>query len=370
MLERSILIPMLIVVVIGAPIIYHEMESRKGVDPVALEEPDNFDEWSGPSRIDRASQPQFNPKQSRQPNLQDGSRNLSSRTQTVPIEQRFLPAGFGTDISNFNPSSPAQSAGQPGMEPILRLSEISSHLPSPASSPNNYQVANPALSPEFGNLRHNEKNIGSQNGLFSMRQAHQPAIPFDQMIPDYGKAEIFVFPGDVHGPDLTAEPLEFVPIVDFREILRFDLTKLDVQRRWKRISTNPYDWKNGLSGMRTPLVTGTNSWDLHGSLTYFFDQHQQLQRVTFRGWTGDPQKLIHLLTSEFQFQQQPTSLAGFYLAKTRRKTTGGLLIKTPAVIDANNQLQQFAMVLEINRLDGNFELSEDFQALIDGSHPH
>jgi hypothetical protein len=76
-----------------------------------------------------------------------------------------------------------------------------------------------------------------------------------------------------------------------------------------------------------------------------------------------------MLVNEFEFQSQPTSLFGFYLSKTRRKASSGLLIKTPTVIDASNPLQQFAMVLEINRPDGKFGLSEDFAALIAGSHP-
>lgn len=179
------------------------------------------------------------------------------------------------------------------------------------------------------------------------------------MAPDFGAAETFVFPGDANGPDLTATPTDFVPVTNLAEIIRFDVYPNWVKSRWKRISTNPGD--AGLHGLRVALVTGTNTWDLHGSLTYYFDVNQRAQRITFRGWTGDSSRLVSLLTSQFGLTAQPTHWAGAYAAQNdRRVPTAGLLMQHPAVITRENPVQQVALVMELNHPQGSFQLSEPF----------
>jgi len=115
---------------------------------------------------------------------------------------------------------------------------------------------------------------------------------FGQMTPDFGAAQTFVLPGNAHGPNLSAQPLEFLPVTNFEEIF-----------------PSPGDYE--LHGLRVALITGTNSWDLHGSLTYYFDTSHRVQRITFRGWSGDATKLITLLTQKYGFRQQQTHWAGF-----------------------------------------------------------
>ena len=116
------------------------------------------------------------------------------------------------------------------------------------------------------------------------------------------------------------------------------------------------------------LVTGTNSWDLHGSQTYYFDNFHKLQRITFRGWTGDSTRLVQMLTDVFKFESRPTSLAGLYTATKGNKRTGAAMMKHPSVIYSENPVQQLGVVLEINNQDGPFSLSRDFLSLIQGSH--
>ncbi len=61
-------------------------------------------------------------------------------------------------------------------------------------------------------------------------------------------------------------------------MLRFDVTVEWVMQRWPRVSTGlPY---LQLQGYRVPLVTGTKVADLAGSLTYYFNARQQVQRIT------------------------------------------------------------------------------------------
>ena len=72
------------------------------------------------------------------------------------------------------------------------------------------------------------------------------------MVPDYGSAQYFVLPGDANGPNFNAQPLPFVPVMDFAEILRFDLNPNWIKQRWNRVSTSPGE--DGLQGFRVALV--------------------------------------------------------------------------------------------------------------------
>lgn len=201
--------------------------------------------------------------------------------------------------------------------------------------------------------------MGGANFVGPVGQA-LPAIA-----PDYGAAQTFTLPGNALGPDFSAAPMQFTPVMNFAEIFNYQVNSNWLQGRWKRVSNSPAI--NGLRGQRVALVTGTNSWDLHGSLTYYFDEYQKCRRITFRGWVGDPTRLVNYLQSQHGFKQQPTGWAGFYLAKSWRKTLGGLLMKNPPVTYVENRVQRVGVLLELNDPNGKFELSEDFAALIDGS---
>jgi len=91
-----------------------------------------------------------------------------------------------------------------------------------------------------------------------------PGVDFSQLTPDFGAAETYTFRGDANGPDLTSQPVQFVPISNFQEVFRFDVSPVWVKQRWDRLTAIPAE--QGLHGLRTALVTGTNTWDLNGSL--------------------------------------------------------------------------------------------------------
>ena len=184
------------------------------------------------------------------------------------------------------------------------------------------------------------------------------------MTPDYGAAQTFSFGGNASGPNFAA-PLQFTPVTNFAEIFNYGVTSAWVGQRWDRVTNVPV--ANGLRGKRVTLVTGTNSWDLHGALTYYFDEYQKCRRITFRGWAGDPTRLIELLTTRHKFKEQPTHWAGFYLAKSWRKSTGGMLMKSPTVTYIDNKVEQMGVLLELNDPSSKHELSQDFLSLIRGS---
>jgi hypothetical protein len=64
-----------------------------------------------------------------------------------------------------------------------------------------------------------------------------------------------------------------------------------------------------------PLVTGTRPDDIAGSLTYYFDKRQQLQRITFEGVVGDERRLVNFVTGQYKLKAEPTLGAGLYVAK-------------------------------------------------------
>lgn len=331
MFTRSILIPSIIVCVIAAPILF--CQSEQGTAPDDLQNGtaqqtgyDNFgNAWLTPAQSSGRHGNTF---------LQTNSANH----QTAPIGDPI----FQQANSHGNPASIPEFANRPArINPsLVRQSPVGSGLP-----------------------------INSEANSATLSQIQRSTLPtgmqFTGMTPDYGAAQTLIYPGNAEGPDLTAAPMEFMPVTNFEEIFRFDVSPSWIKSRWKRVSTSPGGY--GLHGLRVALVTGTNSWDLHGSLTYYFDGNHQPQRITLRGWTGDSTKLTNLLTQRFGFEKQPSHWAGFYLAKKKRDTTGGILMQHPTVIYRENTVQQVAIVLEINNPQGKFVLSNEFRSLIVGS---
>ena len=123
---------------------------------------------------------------------------------------------------------------------------------------------------------------------------------------------------DSASPSLPTRPLlpagasaEAMPSPSLAEVLRFDVTVDWVMQRWPRVSTGlPY---LQLQGYRVPLVTGSRMTDLAGSLTYYFNARQQVQRIAFRGTTGDPSVLVALLTGRYRFTRRMTNDPGVVL---------------------------------------------------------
>ena len=331
MFIRSILIPSLIVCAIAAPIMFSQANKRAA--PVDAQT--GFAIQAGYADSGNTSLP---------------SAQLNNRFSTP-----FQPSGSAIypTTPNRDPIFPqANTFGNPAQPPIATNLSSMGYPGSPSQIPVSKGL--PAL---------NESNLGGMR----MLPATSPTLDnqFKGMTPDYGATQTLIYPGDANGPNLTAEPLEFMPVTSFEEIFRFDVSSEWIMSRWKRVST--VAGASGLHGLRVALVTGTNSWDLHGSLTYYFDANQRPQRITFRGWAGDAKKLTDFLTQRYDFKSQPTQWAGFHLAKKIRRETGGALMQHPTVIYRDNPIQQVAVVMEINDPKGSFALSDEFQSLIAGS---
>ncbi len=272
-----------------------------------------------------------------------------------PWEETLDPATSVNGFDNRFPSTQYSTA------PISVYSQAS--YSNPASSAGNGFFTNPAMPNKL--LTHSN-SAGTKGGVFlphtlSDMGTGRSTLVSKEVFQAMG-GTTFAFPGDASGPDLSAPPMEFVPITNLEEIIRFDVSQTWVKQRWPRVSTSPSE--HGLHGLRVALVTGTNTTDLHGSLTYYFDVDQRVQRITFRGFTGDSTRLVQLLSQKYRFRVEPTHFAGLYVAKKRNVASSGLVMKHPVVIRPDNPAQQVAMALEINNPKGPFGLSASFQSVI------
>jgi hypothetical protein len=176
-----------------------------------------------------------------------------------------------------------------------------------------------------------------------------------------GRGQV-ILPGNQFGPDFAAQPLEFMPVNQLGEVIRYDVTPEWVTQRWERVSRLPNS--EGLVVYRVPLVTGINAWDLHGSLSYYFDGQQRVQRILFRGWTGDPTQLIQLITGQHQLQTRSTDWTGLYTLERWGTTCSACLIQQPNVIRNSNANEKFAIHLELNQPTSNLVLTPESEQLV------
>ena len=238
---------------------------------------------------------------------------------------------------------------RPGNE-LAANRNVPAHLANFSLSPD--RLGAPVSLPVASRNVANSFNPATASGFIS-----PPATPIPQTL---------ILPGDANGPDVNAVPLEFLPITNLGEIFRFDINPSFVTQRWDRTSIAAGD--PGLSGMRVSLVTGVNATDLFGSLTYYFDARQTVQKITFQGWSGDPSGLVNFMRSAYGFKGQPTNAAGLYIAQNNNRSTGVLYMQHPHIIRSDNPTQQVAIMLEVNNPNGPYQLSQEVASAVFNTH--
>lgn len=144
-------------------------------------------------------------------------------------------------------------------------------------------------------------------------------------------------------------------IGELEQLLQFDVTPGWIVERWSRVSTIRSD--TGLDGMRVALVTGTNVEDIVGSLTYYFDTRQRLQRITFDGLTGDDRALVNLILQQFNLRPEPALGAGLYIARWNGQPTGVLRISHAPVVRSQRPHERLEVMLELNQPSISYGLS-------------
>ena len=124
------------------------------------------------------------------------------------------------------------------------------------------------------------------------------------------------------------------PPVGVEEAFRFEILPQWVVARFASVSTVAGDPKQ--LGMRVAIVSGTRSDDLAGSLTYYFDQHHQLQRITFTGRTGDARRLLAAVVPANGLRSLPTTGAAHYVAGDSKKPTSQVTVNYLPVMPAQS----------------------------------
>ena len=170
---------------------------------------------------------------------------------------------------------------------------------------------------------------------------------------------------------LTVNPTGNNPHLDggvigrLEDVINMNVTPKWITQRWARVSTNIQSgqWQ----GYRVPIVTGEKTDDLAGALTYYFDNQKQLQRISFRGTTGESQRIITLLQQQFHLTKRPTSLIGLYIKSQNRRPVSVLMItRSPRAATQNNaaRYSQCTIQFELNRPSIGAQLSDRYQNIL------
>ena len=155
-------------------------------------------------------------------------------------------------------------------------------------------------------------------------------------------------------PDLGApilQPMEKAigqPVVVLEEAFRMDLTSGWVLSRWPRVSTQLSSIE--YNGLRVPLVSGSTTSDVAGALTYYFDEKDVLQQLSFRGSTGDPSRLIYWLQSNYDFRPQQASPGEKrYVVRWNGEEISELEIHPAAIMDSDQPFSRYDVYLTMRR---------------------
>jgi hypothetical protein len=161
---------------------------------------------------------------------------------------------------------------------------------------------------------------------------------------------------------LTDVSLQQTAIHSLTEVLRFDMTPAAIFQKFPRVTTVLAETQ--LDGLRVPLVTGTNPSDIAGTLTYYFDRYQRLQRVTIHGITGDPTRFLAELQQSYHLQQQPSLGGSLYLLTWNGRPTSLAYVSPAPVIYADSPYSRFNVLIEINQQGLEYGMSAEGQHLL------
>jgi hypothetical protein len=106
-----------------------------------------------------------------------------------------------------------------------------------------------------------------------------------------------------------------------------------------------------LQGYRVALITGTADSDLAGSLTYYFNKKNQIDRIIFHGTGGDPRPLVALVTGRYELKKQKSDDPSLTLFQRKwfGKSMSELRIRPAAVVRSEAPQARYEIELAIRR---------------------
>ena len=99
------------------------------------------------------------------------------------------------------------------------------------------------------------------------------------------------------------------------------------------------------------LVTGTSDSDLAGSLTYYFNKKKQVERIIFHGASGDPRRLVSVVTSKYDLRQQKSEDPALTIFARKRfgSSVSELRIRPAAVLRSELPHARYEIDMAIKR---------------------
>ena len=105
------------------------------------------------------------------------------------------------------------------------------------------------------------------------------------------------------------------------------------------------------SACASPSCPARGEDDVAGSLTYYFDDHHQLQRITFFGVTGNEQRLLALLVNTYRLKTSPTTGVARYVAGSESQPTSCVTVRHLPVVRADASLAKVEVAVDLRRGD-------------------
>jgi len=199
--------------------------------------------------------------------------------------------------------------------------------------------------PSPSNVPSLQSTLDPSGYLTSYTNPNVNAVPF---IPGYSS--------------LPESVLTNAPVADFRDVLRFDISPTWVPQTFPRVTTVLAE--TNLDGLRVPFVSGTQTTDIAGSLTYYFDSHQTLRRIQFVGVTGDPTKLATLLLQYYHLQAEPSLGGHLYTARWNNRVTSVMQLSPAPVIYSQDTNSRFQIFLELNQPTTDYALTIEAERIL------
>ena len=147
-----------------------------------------------------------------------------------------------------------------------------------------------------------------------------------------------------------AAPAVSVPAtVPLEEALRFDVSPEWVAGRYAQVSSVIGDSEH--LGLRAMLVSGTTPTDVAGSLTYYFNQQHQVERITLYGVTGDHSRLAELMVGKYGLRPTQTSELGLYYGGDPNVPTSSLKVAALPIVRPEAPLARAQVTLDLRKTD-------------------
>ena len=144
------------------------------------------------------------------------------------------------------------------------------------------RLGNPAITTAVSTNRSRGNSPPSYLPKATVSNSGVVANQIGRTVVDYGSTGALIYPGNAQGPDYDAAPLEFMPVFNFEEVFRFDISENWVRDRWNRISTNAE--AVGLHGLRVALVLKVTIELLGSRQTILAHQDKSVLYCRRRNW--------------------------------------------------------------------------------------